>query len=234
MSTEQAEIQFVGSDMIKAQAVQSMADDMMVVNAARVSFNAGFQHMGALNERDTGLVNFLMKNHHGTPFEHNEFTFLVTAPIVVAREHMRHRVGHSYNEWSARYSKLDPVFYVPEQARIESHTGKPYEHLLAEDMLTREMQKDFREHMEAGYRLYERYLARGVKREMARGVLPVYTFTKYYWTCNARSLMHFIALRNAPDAMYEISLVAADAEHFFERAMPVTYAAFVEHGRVAP
>ncbi len=98
----------------------ALATDLAVVNGARVSFNQESQELG---ERDEGLIRFLMREKHGSPFEHGYFRFLVKAPLFVVREHHRHRAGHSYNEWSGRYSKMEPEFYVPDNVRTQ--VGKP-------------------------------------------------------------------------------------------------------------
>src|SRR3954454_22492933 len=98
----------------------AFAGDLAVVNAARVSFNVSSEEM---TERDEGLIRFLLRERHGTPFEHGYFRFLVKAPLFVVREHHRHRAGHSHNEWSGRYSKLEAEFYVPENVRTQ--VGKP-------------------------------------------------------------------------------------------------------------
>ncbi len=97
-----------------------LASDLAVVNGARVSFNSTSDEW---TERDGGLIRFLMRDHHGSPFEHGYFRFIVKAPIFVVREHHRHRAGHSYNEWSGRYSKMEAEFYVPDFVR--SQVGKP-------------------------------------------------------------------------------------------------------------
>jgi thymidylate synthase (FAD) len=91
-----------------------LASDLAVVNGARVSFNQASDELG---ERDAGLIRFLMREGHGSPFEHGYFRFIVKAPLFVVREHHRHRAGHSYNEWSGRYSKMEPEFYVPVYVR---------------------------------------------------------------------------------------------------------------------
>src|SRR6202166_722576 len=96
------------------------ASDLSVVNGARVSFNVSSETM---SERDGGLIRFLMRDRHGSPFEHGYFRFVVKAPIFVVREHHRHRAGHSYNEWSGRYSKMEAEFYVPDFVRTQ--VGKP-------------------------------------------------------------------------------------------------------------
>ena len=98
----------------------AFASDLAVANGARVSFNQASQE---LTERDEGLIRFLMRDHHGSPFEHGYFRFIVKAPIFVVREHHRHRAGHAYNEWSGRYSKMEAEFYVPDNVRTQ--VGKP-------------------------------------------------------------------------------------------------------------
>jgi thymidylate synthase (FAD) len=209
----------------------ALASDLAVVNGARVSFN---QASDELTERDEGLIRFLMRDQHGSPFEHGYFRFIVKAPLFVVREHHRHRAGHSYNEWSGRYSKLEPEVYVPDYVR--SQVGKPGAYSFEPvDEETREAARHaIEENARRAFEAYERMLEQGVAKEVARAVLPLSTYTKYLWSCNPRSLMHFCALRNHEAAQYEIRQYAAAAESFLERHMPVTHAAFVERGRVAP
>jgi thymidylate synthase (FAD) len=209
----------------------ALATDLAVVNGARVSFNEAHQE---LDDRDAGLVRFLMRERHGSPFEHGYFRFLVKAPIFVVREHHRHRAGHSYNEWSGRYSKMEAEFYVPDFVRTQ--VGKPGSYTFEPvDEATREaVRREIEETAERAFESYERMLEQGVAKEVARSVLPLATYTKYYWSCNPRSLMHFCSLRNSEFAQYEIRQYAAAAESFLERLMPITHAAFVDAGRNAP
>jgi thymidylate synthase (FAD) len=215
---------FVGLDC-------ALATDLAVVNGARVSFNQESQEMG---ERDEGLIRFLMREKHGSPFEHGYFRFLVKAPLFVVREHHRHRAGHSYNEWSGRYSKMEPEFYVPDNVRTQ--VGKPgaYSFEPVDDETRAATRREIEENAKRAFEAYERLLERDVAKEVARAVLPLSTYTKYYWSCNPRSLMHFCALRNHEAAQYEIRQYAAAAETFLERLMPITHAAFLANGRVAP
>jgi thymidylate synthase (FAD) len=175
-----------------------------------------------------------MRNGHGSPFEHGYFRFLIKAPLFVVREHHRHRAGHSYNEWSGRYSKMEPEFYVPDNVRTQ--VGKPGAYSFEPvDEETREAARnEIEQNAVRAFQTYERLIERGVAKEIARSVLPLSTYTKYYWSCNPRSLMHFCSLRNHEDAQFEIRQYAAAAESFLERLMPITYAAFVDAGRVAP
>jgi thymidylate synthase (FAD) len=209
----------------------ALASDLAVVNGARVSFN---QESDEMTERDEGLIRFLMRERHGSPFEHGYFRFVVKAPIFVVREHHRHRSGHSYNEWSGRYSKLEPEFYVPENVRTQ--VGKPgaYSFEPVDDATREAARREIEETATRAFQAYERMLEQGVAKEVARAVLPLSTYTKYYWSCNPRSLMHFCGLRNHESAQYEIRQYAAAAETFLERLMPVTHAAFIANGRVAP
>ena len=209
----------------------ALATDLAVVNGARVSFNQESQEMG---ERDEGLIRFLMREKHGSPFEHGYFRFLVKAPLFVVREHHRHRAGHSYNDWSGRYSKMEPEFYVPDNVRTQ--VGKPgaYSFEPVDDETREAARREIEENAKRAFEAYERLLERDVAKEVARAVLPLSTYTKYYWSCNPRSLMHFCALRNHEAAQYEIRQYAAAAETFLERLMPITHAAFLANGRVAP
>jgi thymidylate synthase (FAD) len=209
----------------------ALASDLAVVNGARVSFN---QESEEMTERDAGLVRFLMRERHGSPFEHGYFRFLVKAPLFVVREHHRHRAGHSYNEWSGRYSKMDAEFYVPDNVRTQ--VGKPgaYRFEAVDDHVRDEARREIEENAQHAFEAYERMLEQGVAKEVARAVLPLSTYTKYYWSCNPRSLMHFCGLRNHESAQFEIQQYAAAAESFLERLMPVTHAAFIANGRTAP
>jgi thymidylate synthase (FAD) len=209
----------------------ALASDLAVANGARVSFNQASQELG---ERDEGLIRFLMRDHHGSPFEHGYFRFIVKAPIFVVREHHRHRAGHSYNEWSGRYSKMKADFYIPDNVR--SQVGKPGAYRFEPvDEETRDAARAEIEAQAAGaFSAYERMLELGVAKEVARSVLPLNMYTTYYWSCNPRSLMHFCSLRNSEFAQYEIREYAKAAEEFLRRQMPVTHAAFVANDRTAP
>jgi len=209
----------------------ALASDLAVVNAARVSFNAVSDEM---TERDEGLIRFLARECHGSPFEHGYFRFIVKAPIFVVREHHRHRAGHSYNEWSGRYSKLEAEYYVPDYVRTQ--VGKPgsYSFEPVEPDVREATREELRAVAESAFEAYERMLEQGVAKEVARMALPLSLYTKYFWSCNPRSLMHFCSLRNSEHAQFEISEYAKAAESFLAQAMPVTHAAFVANGRVAP
>lgn len=207
------------------------ADDLGVVNAAKVSLGNRSSTMG---DAEAGLIRFLMRERHGTPFEHNFFRFRVQAPIFVFREWHRHRIGFSYNERSARYSKMEPLFYVPQNVRTQ--VGKPghYTYEPLEEKLADTWRDRWRMHSQDSYELYEEALADGVAKEQARIVLPVNLYSEMIWSCNARSLMAFLSLRNAPTAQWEIQQYAIFAESFLAAYMPVTHEAFLLNDRHQP
>jgi thymidylate synthase (FAD) len=210
----------------------ALASDLSVVNAARVSFA---RRKAEMDDSDAGLVRFLMRDRHGTPFEHNAFRFHVRAPIFVAREWFRHRVG-SFNEFSMRYAKATDDFYVPAPEDVRTQVGKPGAYTF--ESVEPEVAESTRETLESVYRTayaaYEQLVEAGIAREVARCVLPVGAYTEFFWTVNARALMNFVSLRAAETAQREIRYYAEAVESFLAEKMPVTYDAFVANDRVAP
>ena len=177
-----------------------------------------------------------------SPFEHNSMTFYVEAPILVFREFMRHRIA-SYNEESGRYRQLRPVFYVPGPQRKLVQQGKPgaYEFVDGAPELHEVAERLTKESCAQAYAAYLEMLDAGIAREVARGVLPVATYSSMYVTMNARSLMNFLSLRTKrADSHFpsfpqrEIEMVAEKMEVEWQRLMPLTHAAFEANGRVAP
>jgi thymidylate synthase (FAD) len=237
-----AEIRF-RSD-VTVELVKSSASDADVLFAARVS-TAGeksLEQVGADAERSAGLINYLMRDRHGSPFEHNQFTFYVSAPIFVFREFMRHRT-FSYNEESGRYRRLEPVFYVPGAERKLVQEGKPGRYVFVDGTAEQHalVEATTRRVCTEAYRAYLDMLEAGVAREVARGVLPVSIYSSMYATCNARALMNFLSLRTKrEDSTFpsfpqrEIEMVAERMEEHFAAAMPLTHAAWNRNGRVAP
>lgn len=211
------------------------ASDLDVVNAARVSLSQYSEYMTTPDEK---LINYLMRNKHGSPFEHNFFKWHVKAPIFVFREWHRHRIGWSYNEQSARYSELRADFYIPD--RLREQTGKPgnydYKDIVVDDGSEAgySCKKEILNSYSRSYYEYDALLKAGVAREQARMVLPVGIYSQMIASCNARSLMNFLSLRNHETAQWEIRQYAIAMEEKFAEAMPVTHRAFVKHGRVAP
>jgi thymidylate synthase (FAD) len=241
--TPAAEITFRSN--MSVQLIQHMGGDDMIAHAARISTGTmkTSPPQPGLAEEYSGLINFLMKNRHGTPFEHNAMTFRIEAPIFVFREFHRHRIGWSYNEESSRYSKLNPVFYVPAADRNLVQIGKAGQYSFVPG--TPEQHFDVlgftKDANEEAYRAYEIMLDNGVAREVARIPLPVNIYSSMYATCNARSLMAFLSLRTkSPTATFrsfpqrEIEMVADQMETLFVQLFPLTHIAFCAHGRVGP
>ena len=236
---------------VTVELVRSSAHDSDVLFAARVSTQGeqtlaeSMQSPESLEEdtkRDRGLINYLMRDRHGSPFEHNSMTFYVQAPIFVFREFMRHRIA-SYNEESARYRELNPVFYVPGPDRNLVQIGKPgaYDFVPGTPEQTALAVAATKNAVTVAYAEYERMLAAGIAREVARGVLPVATYSSMYVTMNARSLMNFLSLRTKREGTHfpsfpqrEIEMVAEKMEDKWAELMPMTYASFNAAGRVAP
>jgi thymidylate synthase (FAD) len=238
------------SDMT-VELVRSSARDTDVLFAARVS-TQGEQTLeqsrldgtatDADEKRDRGLINYLMRDRHGSPFEHNSMTFYVQAPIFVFREFMRHRIA-SYNEESGRYRELNPVFYVPAADRNLIQVGKPgaYEFLPGTPEQSALVDQQARDVAVHAYAAYRQMLDAGVAREVARVVLPLSIYSSMYVTMNARALMNFLSLRTTRDGTHfpsfpqrEIEMCAEQMERYFTELMPMTAAAFNRNGRVAP
>lgn len=244
-----AEIEF-RSD-VTVELVRSSAHDSDVLFAARVS-TQGEQTLEEsmrskeseeeIQKKDKGLINYLMRDRHGSPFEHNSMTFYVQAPIFVFREFMRHRIA-SYNEESGRYRELNAVFYVPAENRNLVQVGKPgaYDFVPGTAEQTEIVQEATKHAVTVAYEEYERMLQAGIAREVARGVLPVATYSSMYVTMNARSLMNFLSLRTKREGTHfpsfpqrEIEMVAEKMEAEWAKLMPMTYEAFNDYGRVSP
>ncbi|GAA2957886.1 MULTISPECIES: FAD-dependent thymidylate synthase [Microbacterium] len=232
---------------VTVELVRASAADSDVLFAARVS-TLGEQTLGdaaagvEASDRDRGLINYLMRDRHGSPFEHNSMTFYVQAPIFVFREFMRHRIA-SYNEESGRYRELRPVFYVPAPERKLVQVGKPgaYDFIDGTPEQTAIVDEATREASVHAFAAYQRMLEAGVAREVARIVLPLNTYSSMYVTMNARSLMNFLSLRTKVEGSHfpsfpqrEIEMCAEKMEDLWATLMPMTHAAFAANGRVAP
>lgn len=206
------------------ELVRASGSDLDIVNAARVSYG---KTSTEISERDKGLINFLMEHEHTSPFEHNQFSFRVKAPIYVARQWMRHRMN-SYNEISYRYVKAPLEFYVPNAWRYQDTQNKQSSYGAFEDQ---QVAAAYTASLKAAEASYQALLDAGVCREQARGVLPVCTYTEFIFTCNLHSLMHFLRLRLNPGAQYEIRMYAQGMFKLAYQHFPVTLAAFgKKHG----
>ena len=232
---------------VTVELVRSSASDSDVLFAARVS-TQGEQTLESASAgteasaRDMGLINYLMRDRHGSPFEHNSMTFYVQAPIFVFREFMRHRIA-SYNEESGRYKELSPVFYVPGPERNLVQIGKTghYEFIPGTAEQTALVEQETRTVSLQAYESYQRMLEAGVAREVARIVLPLNIYSSMYDTMNSRALMNFLSLRTKREGTHfpsfpqrEIEMCAEKMEDAWAKLMPFTYEAFNKNGRVAP
>ena len=231
-------------DDVTVELVKASASDSDVVWAARVS-TAGENSLDDVDadpSRSEGLINYLARERHGSPFEHTSMTFFVSAPIFVFREFMRHRIA-SYNEESGRYRELRPNFYIPSRERKLVQIGKAGSYTFIEG--TEEQYEitvnAIKESCTVAYENYKKMLDAGVAREVARAVLPVTLYSTMYVTMNARALMNLLSLRTSHEGSHfpsypqrEIEMVATKMEQHFATLMPLTHGAFQKSGRVAP
>lgn len=193
--------------------------DSSIVQSARVSYGEGTK----TSRGDTGLIRYLMRHWHTTPFEMVEFKFHIKMPIYIARQHMRHRTA-SINELSARYSVVPKDYYTPDVLRGQStvnHQGSSGEASVSEEHVN-----DMKEHLEKSFEVYEHLLEDGCCREQARGNLPQSTYTEFYWKINLHNLMHYLQLRMDGHAQQEIRAYAEAIFNLVEPLVPITMKAF--------
>lgn len=233
---------------IEVETIQQAGNDDMVAHAAMVSTRGRVTNSASISpDKRNGLINTLMKSRHGTPFEHGFLTIRLHAPAGVFWEWVRHRVGWSYNGESSRYKDLDPVFYIPPRMRpsirpedfksirpaFDISTDEEY------DLIITEMKAGYAE----AYARYLRMLAAKVDRGLARNVLGFGIYFSFYLTANPRSIMHLLELRTKkplPEAtrpslpLYEINVAADQLENIFQWHWPITHAAWINNGRMAP
>lgn len=217
------EIQF--KSKMGVELIDFWGGDSRVVQSARVStLGANDPEPG----EGKGLVKFLLRSGHFSPFEHSGFTFRVHAPIFVTRQMLRHR-SSQFNEESGRYRELEPVFYVPSAERPVVQVGKTGDYDFVTNLSTTGIAvMETRMASEDSWRRYENMLSLGIAKEVARMVLPVNLFSTMYMTLNARNLMHFLDLRLDLHAQQEIREVAEHMEVAFSYEMPWTYDAWKE------
>lgn len=229
---------------VKVELVKHNAADEDVAYAAWVSNYAdrnknqkpsswNEEGLRAWNKKTTGLLNFLYRNKHMSPFEHGSFTFFIEAPIFVAREFMRHRT-FSFNEMSGRYTELQPHFYLPSPQRPLVQQGKVGAYTFtegSEEQYGRMIARQSVAYQKA-WDSYQGDLNDGIAKEVARNVLGVGIYTKFYATANPRNVMQFLTLRDEPTALQEIQWVAREMDKHFAKAMPVTHQAYSDSRRV--
>lgn len=241
MSDVHENLKFI--ETIEVRPIDSMASDYRVVQTAKVSTLYDDISLEVVDEKSIyGFINFLMKNRHGSPFEHSIFTWRIKAPIFVWRELMRHRIA-SYNEQSGRYTRMTPEFYIPNQFRKLVQIGKPGDYIFEEGTTDqyRLVRYALQRTCQVAWSEYEMLLINGVAKEVARMALPLNIMSTAYVTMNARSLMNFLSLRTCRgEAAYpsfpmrEIEMVAEQMETSFKTQMPLTAEAFDNNGRVQP
>lgn len=209
----------LGDKISSIEVVRISGSDLDIVNAARVSYG---KVSTILNERDYKLINFLMEHDHTSPFEHNQLSFRIKAPIFVIRQWMRHRMN-SYNEISYRYVKAPVEFYVPPYWRKQDSKNKQ---LSVGEYYDEELTQAYKASLEQSYQAYEKLLEAGVGREIARGLLPLCTYSEFIFTTNLHSLMHFIKLRTHEGAQPEIRAYALALLEIARKHFPASIAAF--------
>lgn len=245
---EPANHEIVLTSEITVTPIQQMGGDHMIVAAARVSTSGAEARAyadEARRDEGAGLINYLMKHRHGTPFEHAAMTFFCHAPLFVWREWHRHRTM-SYNEESGRYKVLEPVFWIPRRDRLmvvppKHKPARPVYLPLEDAALYDQMVARSRAVYQACYDAYLAEAEAGIALEVARRHLPLALYSSCWVTCNPRSLMHFLSLRTHDEAatflsypQAEIEEAARLAEQVLAAGWPLAYAAFVKNGRVAP
>ena len=192
--------------------------DNSIVQAARVSYGDGTK----TSRGDTGLIRYLMRHWHTTPFEMVEFKFHIKMPIYIARQHLRHRTA-SVNEMSARYSIVPKEYYEPSELRGQSEIN----HQGSEGVVNID-QNDMHSHLENSFDIYEKLLEDGCCREQARGNLPQSTYTEFYWKINLHNLMHYLRLRMDSHAQKEIQEYGKAMYDLVEPLVPITMKAFMD------
>lgn len=210
--------------MSSVRLVDSMGDDAAIVQAARVSYAQGTKSVSD----DRGLIRYLMRHRHTTPFEMVDFKFHIKCPIFVARQWLRHRTA-SVNEVSARYSILPDEFYMPENLRLQSTSNKQGgEEAFPEgtDQLILLKQKAS---CDMAFHVYDELLSKNCSRELARAHLPLNTFTEFYWKINLHNLLHFLELRMDGHAQKEIRDLAVQVYDLIKSVVPVTCEAFEDY-----
>ncbi|OGR41628.1 MAG: FAD-dependent thymidylate synthase [Elusimicrobia bacterium GWA2_61_42] len=202
--------------------IDFMGGDQNAVDSARVSFGS----VSKGEALDRKLIEYLLANGHLSPFEHSVFQFHVKCPIFVARQWMRHRIA-SYNEISARYTKVQDEFYFPEAFRAQDNINRQGS-VRSCGLDQEKMLAVYDKAIKSSYAAYQELIEAGAAREMARLVLPVAQYTQFHWTINARSLLNFISLRADAHAQYEIRQYADAIQEMFCEKMPWTWKAYAK------
>jgi len=229
-------IYLYGDGIGRCDFIQSWGDDLMLVNSARASFGVEKEE---LDEKDKGLINFLVEHKHTSTMEHNGITFRCVVPLFVRSQHHRHRTW-SYNEISRRYTDINIEFYQPQSFRTQHKSNRQASN--ENDLINPELSNEIcqklvctsaaeavENHHKLSLKLFDDLLDKGVCREQARGVLPQNLYTTYYASANLSNIMKFIALRDKPDAQWEIQVLAKAMMEFTQREFPYAAEAMKNH-----
>ena len=206
--------------------VDSMGGDDAIVQAARVSYGKGTSKVS----QDRGLIRYLMRHRHTTPFEMVEFKFHCKMPIFVARQWVRHRTAN-INEYSLRYSEARDEFYYPDPKHIQlqsalnkqGRTGK------IPKKLTDKVLQYFKEISERSFEMYQELNEAGLARELIRAILPVNLYTEWYWKNDLHNLLHFISLRSDSHAQYEIRVFSDAMAESVQKVAPFAWEAYQDY-----
>jgi thymidylate synthase (FAD) len=212
-------------DVMPRVVPAGMTADVAIVQAARVSYGAGTKQVS----EDRGLIRYLMRHRHTTPFEMIEFKFHHVMPIFVARQWIRHRTA-SVNEYSGRYSIVPDRFYHPaiDAVRKQSATNRQGGEQPIDDLTAKEF-CEYLKRIESTYADYQKLVDKGVAREMARIGLPLSIYTEWYWKCDLHNLFHFLSLRMEEHAQLEIRDYARAMFALIQPIVPVAAEAFLDY-----
>lgn len=219
----------------KIELVQSMGEDITVVNSARVSFGV---HKKKMDDKDKKLVNYLIKHKHTSTLEHNIATFRIKVPLFVRSQHHRHRTW-SYNEISRRYTDAGLQFYTPNNYRTQHDSNRqasnvnerinPQMELYPLGLESRLCNEAVEYHTHLSVKLFEDMIKKGIAREQARMVLPQNLYTEYYATANLNNILKFITLRTHEGAQWEIQMLANKMLEILKEVWPITCNAYLEN-----
>ena len=206
--------------------VDSMGGDDAIVQAARVSYGKGTSKVS----QDRGLIRYLMRHRHTTPFEMVEFKFHCKMPIFVARQWVRHRTAN-INEYSLRYSQARDEFYYPDPEHIQFQSALNKQGRMGEvpAELKQKVQDYFKEISERSFAIYSELNEAGVARELARSILPVNLYTEWYWKNDLHNLLHFIGLRSDSHAQYEIRVFSDAMAESVKAVAPFAWEAYQDY-----
>ena len=209
------------------RVVDYMGNDSAIVQAARVSYGKGTKTIN----KDRGLIRYLLRNKHTTPFEMCEIKLHIKLPIFVARQWIRHRTAN-INEYSARYSVLEDEFYIPNKDNVSFQSANNFQGREDEAMLDKDANEiidTISNFSEQSYDIYQNMIDKGLARELARVALPVNIYTQFYWKIDLHNLLHFIKLRADQHAQYEIRVYAEAIEDILKCWVPIVYEAYVDY-----